>query len=291
MAAIFDDALSSLREYYTLARAEERARSMSEERRAQIASAVQLASQRRVAAETLMRSGAPAEGLRLIREALGGLLEHRELVSLSREVSSELPPLPVLDEDCKDEHLALYEQLLAAESELETELRSASLEGSARTARRVGRRVTTATVVLVGLVGLVLTFGRTRLAAEASGEWSTQYPASNAVDGNETTHWVMPDRSVGWLDVKLLPARKLTTVSVLTGYQPPTYGVVDYRLEAYAGDKVVHAVDGKFDVATGGVKPPWVTIAIPTDQKVDKVRLNVKSYHDIGGSIAEVKIP
>jgi len=290
-AGILDTALSNLREYFSLRAAEERARSLPSERRTAIARDVRLSAQRRVAAHTLAQTGAIAEALRLVRDAQLLLVQHEDLVGKPDQAVAEVPELPLFDEECTDAHNALFERLLASQLRLQVELGALSLEPAERAMQRTSRRAAAIGLAVVVVVGLGWWARRTQLVAEASGSWSDKYPPSNAVDGDESTHWLLPDRSLGWLDVKLLPARKLRTVSVLPGYQPPTYGVIDYRLEAYAGGNVVKSVDGTFSVPSGGNKPPWVAIAIPTDVKVEKVRLVVKSYHDIGGSIAEVKIP
>lgn len=287
-AGVLDGALHDVREYFSLREAAARANALSPASRRALARDVRLSAQRRAAAEVLMRAAAPAEALRLMHEAHGLLAPHAELVGRPLRDVGELP---VFDEECDYEHTSLFESLLEEQVALQVALAPLGLEPRERTHRVNNRRATAGAIAFGMVLGLGWWLGRTQLVAEASGSWSEKYPPSNAVDGNESTHWVMPDKSLGWLDVKIVPPRKLTTVSVLPGYEPATYGVVDYRLEAYVGSNVVKSVDGTFVAQPGGGKPPWSTIVVPVDVKVDKVRLVVKSYHDIGGSIAEVKIP
>jgi len=281
-------ALQDVREYFSLREAAERADALPAATRTALAREVRLSTQRRVAAEVLAQAGARAEALRAMSEAHALLAGHAGLVGLTVTCAGDLP---MLDDEVKGEHTELFDTLHEEQLRLQVRLGPLGLERRARLQRVTNRRAGAAGLGLGLVMGLLGLLGRTRLVAEASGSWSDKYPPSNAVDGDEATHWVMPDKSLGWLDVQLLPPRKLATVSVLPGYAPPTYSVVDYRLEAYAGSNVVKSVDGTFVAPPGGGKPGWSTIAIPVDVKVDKLRLVVKSYHDIGGSIAEVKVP
>lgn len=292
-AEVFEAALHDVREYFSLHEAAERSKTLEPAARTTLARAVRLSAQRRAAAEALARAGQTAEAVRAMRDAHALLAAHAELVGLAvtRTADSARTEAAALDDELSDEHAELFEQLRDEQMRLQVRLGAIGLEPRKRLQRATNRRAGAAGLALGLTIALVFWLGKTRLVADASGSWSEKYPASNAVDGDESTHWVMPDKSLGWLDVKLLPPRKLATVSVLPGYAPPTYSVVDYRLEAYAGGNVVAATDGTFVPPPGGGKPPWTAVALPTDVKVDKVRLVVKSYHDIGGSIAEVKVP
>jgi hypothetical protein len=285
--------LEDVREYFSLRRSEERARGLDEAERSKLAKAVQLSAQKRMAAQALFELGHRAEALALAREAYAQLQAYASLATQKVEgeelLAREAPPL---EDGITDAHVELYQSLVGAQIPLQIELGAISLDSHERAARRLSRRTLAGAVAFVLMTGVIWSFRHTVLTAQASAQSGDRWGPANAVDGIESTHWVLPDKVLGHLDVTIHPAQKLLTVTVMNGWDPPGYAVRDYRLEAYSGTTLLKSQDGTLAAQpAGGAKPNWTTIPFAVDAKVDRLRIVVKSHFDHAGALAEVKIP
>ncbi|MGZ3417270.1 MAG: discoidin domain-containing protein [Polyangiales bacterium] len=291
---VFDAALNEVREYFSLRASEERARELDVETREKLASDVRLSAQKRMAGEALFRQGQRAEALRLAGDAYTLVNAHRDLASERAKPRTEpnVAEIPLFDDDVRDEHVVLFDALVSAQVHLQSELAAIALDPHERSERRLARRVAAAALLLVIVIVPLWWARRTVLTAEATAQSGDRWGPANAVDGVEATHWVLPDKVLGHLDVKISPPQKLTSISVMNGWDPPGYATNQYRLEAFNGTTLLKSQDGALaQQPGGGMKPSWTTIPFVVDAKADRVRIVVKSYYDHAGAIAEVKIP
>ncbi len=277
-----------VREFYLLRDAERRADALDADKRGKLGHDVRLAAQRREAADVLWQHGARAQALRMMRDAYELLLRN---AGQDAATDAQLAaPFPDLEDDVRPADEERFYELGREYAILERDLSVVAMPSRDRRQRTLQRIATT--VLVVGALGAVFVWWmrRTELVPDASASYSPKFGPANAVDNNETTHWVLPDRTPGYFETKLVPPRKVTAVAILNGWDPAAYGIVEYRLEGWSGDHIVKRLEGKFEPAPAGVKPPWVEIPFESDRKLDKVRVVVKTYKDLGGSIAEFTV-
>ncbi|MBI2392673.1 MAG: discoidin domain-containing protein [Deltaproteobacteria bacterium] len=274
--------VAGVREWFLLRDLEARAAKVRDDIRAERGRSLRLSQQRRAAAEALWIAGHPAEALHLLRAAV-------ELARSATEEGEPLvaPELPAFDAEVKAADAARFRALLAEHAQLferHAELRLAPRDV---VERRVVRLAGTALVLLLSIVAIVL-LARTprRLEASASAKWDARYDPANAVDGNDKTDWLLPDHAQGWLDVKVIPPRKIARVKLMNARNLPWNDRASNELsiEAFDGAHVVKTATTKFD----GVSPDpaWRTVEIGA--KVDRLRVHVKSSHAQGGGVSEV---
>ncbi len=297
VAAWLRTTVAEVREFFLLREAEARASKLDEATVTRLGQALALADQRREAAENLFTDGAVAEALRSAAEAFSGLDAFDALVAgTAREVDraalrEACANLPTLDADVKQEHLDLVPELLAAHGALASELDPLSVGKRGRSTVRFERSLTAITaLILIAVVG-AWWFKRTAISVTASASWGGKFMPENVLDGDESTHWILPDASNGWIELRFRSSRPVTRVLLLNGYEPASYGVVDFRVEALVGSKVVKATDGTFADQPRYAKQPWVSVPLVSDGNVDAVRIVVKSRRELGASLAEVMVP
>lgn len=297
VAAWLRATLAEVREFFLLREAEARASKLDEATVARLGQALALADQRREAAENLFTQGAVAEALRCAAEAFSGLDALDEFIpgaatGVDRvELRKAATELPTLDADVKREHLELIPEFLAAHGALASELDPLSVGKRGRSTARFERGLTALTaLILIAVIG-TWWFKRTAISVTASASWGGKFMPENVVDGDESTHWILPDGSNGWIELRFRSSRPVTRVLLLNGYEPPSYGVVDFRVEAIVGSKVVKATDGTFADQPRYAKQPWVSVPLVSDGNVDAIRIVVKSRRELGASLAEVMVP
>lgn len=288
LSTTFRSYVHEAREFFSLEDVERRAGSLSEARRAELTTALPLADQRMRAADMLFGQGAYAEGLRLAKEAYASLHALADDPPQSYALLSH--PLPTLDEQFEEKDRALFERMVTAYRKLRRSLVPLTLDGIARKATRK-RRTGVAACALVASLGLAVFLARRpTVSVEASASYGGRYLPDNATDGLDHTHWLLPDKTLGWIDFHLSPPRKVSVVSILNGYEPSGYGLKDFRLEAWVDGKIVKTWDATFAGQAISPKPDVADVPFVVDQKVDTVRIVVKSYRDLGAGIAEVTI-
>ncbi len=281
-----------VREFYLLQEVARRGDALDAPLREELRVALRLADERREAAELLFEHGARAEALRLARDAYGVLHPFASKVGAPKmeDVTiDESASLPTFEDDVTTEHDELYRKYVAAHSELHGALAPLPLDRAGRMRVRMTRIAMTvsATTAVLALFGWWS--GKYEVSAEASSA-AAKYPAENAIDGNEGTEWLLPDKQPGYIDFKLKPRHKIKAVAVLNGLNPP-YQILEYRLEAWDGTALVKSQDGVLKPPTAPpFKPPWEEIPFVVDRKVDKLRIVVKTSGTIGAGLAEVVI-
>jgi hypothetical protein len=250
-----------VREFFLLREAEAHAVSVAD-RSVLDASIVDL-DEKRLAVEELWANGATGEALRAAESALG-------------DFAPEGSP--------RDRYNALR-----AELERRIAERRQPTVAEVRKTRRA--RLTIATVLVLSMVSLAILEATRKPkppVATASASWDVRYPPENAVDGSDATDWVLPDKTLGWLDLALKKPRKVTRIAVTNTRNPPWYdrGTKEFRVEIFLGDKLIAARDLRFETAS--LTPQ--TLHVDVGATIDRVRLTVVSYHLSGGGFSEVTL-
>jgi len=321
--------VDSVREFYLLREAETRARSLPEDRLAKLRTEVTLSRQKREAAQTLWLYGSRAEAMRLAAEALEILsttardLAKREepapaavtadgtpgeapkpptpaplesfLLRSDPKLLTEIDSVlqknrkPALDADVKSEDAEAFDSSVSWQHALDAAIAPLTQSKTERLQSRILRIAVTACAFVV-LVLIGIDFARTphALKAEASARFNYNYPPEQVVDGKKETEWVLPDRMPGWVDVQVIPARKISRVRVLNMHNAPynDRATKDYQIQALYKGQVVKAQDGTWPEFSEN--PEWTTMEL--GMTVDHVRVEVKSWHRMGGGIAEIAV-
>ena len=288
--------VDAAREYFSLRATEKRAKEISEERRASIASALMLARQKREAAEVLWAAGERAEGWKLAREALRLARESAEGMPEKECVDAVAKSLddlaePRLDADVGGAHEKLFAETIVAYDELHRRVAPLVLDVRRLSKKRTLGAVAGAVAAIVAIV-LFASLGRTprTLRIEGKTQWSDQFPPTNAVDGRDDTEWLLPDRSPGNVDLWIGPPRPLKALKILNAFAAPygDRGTKDFRFTVYErGGHVAKTVEGKLHRA---VPPAWVEIPLETDVAIERIRFEVKSWQREGAGIAEFAV-
>lgn len=288
---------------------------LSDSQRGAAGRALLIARQRRRAAETLWWAGHRAEGLRLMRDALGRLAEAVAAASPAMDgeavdVDSALRRLdvdpdhlalartaadaadldvPRLDAELGAPQRELFGRLAAAFRALEPAVAGAALTRAGLWWTRVGRALAVigGGLLLAGIVA-AYTHEPRRILATASNQ-QRQWPALDAVDGNPMTEWQMHDRRAGHLDVLLEPPRRVKAIRFLNMHNRHynDRATKAYRIEVYSGTERLQTEDGVFE--TLDPDPEWRRIEVGHDD-VDRIRFVVRTYHQMGGGLAELEV-
>lgn len=272
-------AINKVTEFFLLRDLELRAREVPAEEHAAAAGTHARARQKRDAAEALWIAGYPAEALRLAHVAL----------ELLEPAAAETASLPELDADVKPEHAERFRALLADIERRMEQGRAAALDVREIASTRV-RRIAIATAAGLAVLALLILVVRTPkvLKAEASSQYAAQYDPARAIDDSDKTEWLLPDRSGGWIDVTVQPARKLSKLKLLNARNLPyaDRGTNEFHVDVYDKGQIVKQLDGKFDALSS--EPTWRTFDLGL--RADKVRVTVKSWFQQGGGLAEIHV-
>lgn len=156
--------------------------------------------------------------------------------------------------------------------------------------RKRRRRVLAAALVLAVLLAIFVSerlWGRVR--ARASASYSPESPASYAIDGIDSTEWLLPDGTLGWLDLYLPRATHVRSVVVLNGHNRfyLDRGTQRVRVTAYKNNEELASAEGAFK----GIKDGHPALKLPLHADgVTRVRVEVLSFFGSGSAVAEVEV-
>jgi hypothetical protein len=128
-----------------------------------------------------------------------------------------------------------------------------------------------------------------RPVVSASGVYSTDHTAANAFDGLDATEWLLPDRQVGWLDIRFASSRKLRRVRLLNSHNIYFMDRAAERVKvtAYGKRGPIATAQGRFAKINGKRSP--LDLSLSADAAV-RIRVEVLSYFGSGGGLAEVEL-
>ena len=141
--------------------------------------------------------------------------------------------------------------------------------------------------LVVALLFMMSLWGRPRV--HASGVISAANPASNVIDGLEATEWLLPDATPGWVDVLFPSSRTVHSVRLLNAHNVfyADRGARAVRVTAFAAQDKVASVEGSFARLT----EERSVLDLPLEARgVTRVRVEVLSYFQAGGGLAEVEV-
>ena len=125
--------------------------------------------------------------------------------------------------------------------------------------------------------------------ATASAVISSEHPASHAVDGGETTEWILPDRTPGWLQITFRSPRRVRSVRIINGHNRHYMdrAAQQVRVTAFSAAGPVGTAEGRF----GGISEKRSALDLPIDARdVTHLRVEVLSHFGAGGALAEVEV-
>ncbi|MGE0791369.1 MAG: discoidin domain-containing protein [Sandaracinaceae bacterium] len=135
-------------------------------------------------------------------------------------------------------------------------------------------------------------------SAYKSGEGHLTYPPENAIDGQEMSYWLLPPGETGWIELSLDAPRSIEALRILNGHDYHLRDRARFRrpenrqaanaihVVAYAGSHVVAEADAELSPMSD-----WDRETIPlVASNVDRIRIEVRSFHGDGGGFAEVEL-
>lgn len=306
--------VDSFLEYLLLRRAELRATQTPNAMRTEALARLRLGRQKYTAADLLWSNGQLAEALVLARAALLTTLDAAAALDAngdwrealrdaaldpatiarieSAEGEARSREQPVFDVEVRPEHETRFEAMLSARRAVDNALVDATRNpAEVRLLRKL--RVTGAVALaLFGATGAVLAFRHLeRPTATASAHVTIDggFPASNAIDDDPSTEWILPDQTPGWLEVRLARPRSIRAVRLLNSHNRQFNNVAtrDYTIEIYAGDRLLSSVDGTFPELVP--TPQWRSVPIRAEG-VTRVRFLVRTWHAAAGGLAELRL-
>ena len=296
--------IEGVREFFALKDAEARSGKLPPDVREGVSRDVAIARQKREAAEVLWLGGAPAEALGLAhagfelvakaaeraREAGGAPALPASATDLRTKLAAK--PVPALDADVVDADTPTFFALLSAHDELRALVVPASLSKPELVQKRRSRLGwAIAASIFTVAVGYYLLRTPRVLKAEASAVYDEAHGAPKAVDGRTESEWLLPNGQPGWIDLNVVPVRKLKRIKLLNGHNPPFNDrqIQDYHLEIYGrGGNLLKTIDGTFGEFNEA--PAQVPVELDVSEKIERIRLEVKTFHRTGAALAEVEV-
>lgn len=224
--------------------------------------------------ELLARGGAAPDVLTAIEAVL----------SASRSTAP-----PRLDGEVTPEHATAFHRVLAARVAIDREIHPAALTTAQVRGKRRNRIALTAFVVLAVVLGSYVAFRRpsgTFATASATFNNADEYGPASVMDGNPETEWLLPDHASGWLEINVDPPRRINAVSVVNASNQPheDRATREYTIELWSHGELARSVEGTLPFSTA--RNP-VRSELGVDD-VERVRVVVRSWHQLGAGLAEV---
>lgn len=305
-----------VREYFTLRPEAERARSVEGERKAPLARSLERARELRRGAEVLWNGGCTAQALRLAIEALDASLaaareaagtdaeaEPRRVLTtlaLEDEAAAEVVAArsaiaeleaPEADAEVTPAHVQLFPRITGASLQIQRAVAPYAMTERDLEVVRRSRYLRAATIAVLVLIAVFLIVrAQFRMFATASAQYGPPYEPANVLDSAVDSEWLLPDKTLGWIDVTLSPARSISKVHLTNAHNPEhdDRATKEFRVEVYRKGQLVTAVDSAFPEFTS--TPKRLTIELGQKATVDRVRVIIKSYFLSGGGLAELTV-
>ncbi len=290
-ASTVTSALDELREFFTLREGERTANALGDEHGA-ASRALRLATQRARAAQALVASGHRAEAERLLREVLASLEAARAQWPPLDKAFATLPVIavaeePTLEHELSDERAAALDSALDETVRSLTRAESVVSDKRSRLLTRLRRNAAAATVLVVAAGVGWRQSQVVKLTPHASSSFGPQYAFTNATDGYIATNWLLPDGTPGWIEVTF-GRRRVSTLELVNVQTLTHYGTAETTVEFYSGARMLRSMDVSMraTVNTANV----TQVAIPVREPIDRIRINVRTFHELGGGLSEVRV-
>jgi len=198
--------------------------------------------------------------------------------------------LPEWDEDVKPTHGELFQRLVAAQRRIDSTLNPGVLAKREILWARVTRVGGAALLVIAAAVGSYLAL-RTPpgVHVTASAQWSPEYGGPElAMDGDPNTEWQTPNNQNGWLQITIEPPAAVQTLRILNGHnrQYNDRAMRSATIEIYDDGELARTIDQQWPRLAPD--PEWNEYEVGL-QEVDKIRVEVHSFHANGAALAEIE--
>jgi hypothetical protein len=155
--------------------------------------------------------------------------------------------------------------------------------------RRAGRIAGVAAIAIALVVWPIRSLlrpGARAVTASISYDQTIHAPGM-AVDGDPDTEWLLPNATLGSIEIKLRP-RRLHAVHLRNAHNGPydDRAARDFHIEGLAAGKLVHKATGSFSRLES--QPTAIRIPFETPAAVDTLKIVIDSYHRSGGGLAEI---
>ncbi len=214
----------------------------------------------------------------------------REVVEADRALRAKTPPL--LDEEVSAAEGELFQQLVISRRHVDRALAPASMTPGQLSWTRASRLGFAGLIAIVVAVGLYFALRPAHgVTATATGQYNAEFTPEKAIDGDAATEWLLPDRRQGSLDVRITPAQHVDTVRLKNSHNRHynDRATREYTVEIYRhGDAPDHpskTIQGQW--TTLSPRPDWTEHAVDVDD-VERIRVNVRTWHRNGGGLAEI---
>lgn len=244
------------------------------------------------ASERLWVAGSAADGLRMSVSALqdAAALAHRVGLPLDDDTSRLVDScanrtLPELDAEVSESDRDLHARVRSAVDVVLRDLeRTADRQGL-----RAHKRTLVAGVLLLLLVIAIVGARWPRIRASATARYDERFVPAKAIDGDPQTEWLLPDGAAGTLQLDVSPARKITRVRLLNAHNPgyDDRGTREWTVHLFHEGKEVRTFDGSFPQPPKVV--PWTAVMVDA-VRVDRIRIDVRSFYGASGGLAEVEV-
>ncbi len=211
----------------------------------------------------------------------------REVLEAERTLRAKV--LPALDKDVGAAEGELFQSLITARRHVDRVLAPASMTTGQLAWTRASRIGFAAFFAAVAIFGIYLLLKpAVGVEATASAHFNNDFVAAKAIDGDAATEWLLPNGEAGWLDVRITPPQRIDTVRLKNSHNRHynDRATREYTIDLMSGDRVVRSIPGEFP--TLSPRPEWVEHAAGVDD-VDHIRINVRSWHRVGGGLADVE--
>ena len=198
------------------------------------------------------------------------------------------PALPARAAGAGPRHGELFQKLVTARRHADQALAPGALTPREITLTQASRIAFASLVLALGLFGLFLLLRTpTGYEATASGTFGPDFPPRSVIDDDHASEWLLPDRTAGWVEVSLSPPERVEKLKLLNGHNRHfnDRAVQEYTVEVYANGELARTVEGSFEEFQ--TRPQWVEHALGIDG-VERVRVNVRSWHRTGAALAEI---
>ena len=293
-----------VRERWALQEIARRAEAVPEGEKAAISETEQVGRQQLLAAERLWLGGCAAEALKLASAALhlvrAATKAHGQSLPETERLTAKLERVgvPLLDAKVTQDQRAIFRPLVEA---LRAELAMADSLASTPADLRVRRLRRVVWIVVLALAAIALVVlairPRPRLEATASAARPRDPAVASAegngpelaVDGEPSTQWLLPDSREGFLDVHLIPARKVHRVRLLPSDGPghAEGAKRPFVLELWNGGTLVQRIAGELGPPQPVPLWKWFDLA---ETRVDRIRIVLGSDEHGYRGIAEVEV-
>lgn len=153
----------------------------------------------------------------------------------------------------------------------------------------LGAQLVVAALVFFALPIVTWVNDSDRVDVSASSYYSDDHAARFATDGVPATEWLLPDGTLGYLELTFHSKRVIHGVTITNGHNLNYMdrAIRKARFYVYDGDKVLE----QHDIELPGIQPEHKARKIDLDShRATRVRLEVLEFDGTGAALAEIAV-